>query len=191
GRSGSGAASGWPSSSAAASSPAASSGSASALPEARLPEQVERPLRGPLGMDRRTPSAVAVGFRRVSDERYVELKGRLAELWDLVKLAYLAGWDQQTMMPAGGAAVRAEQRATMSKLMHDRLVAEDLGELLEELRPYEESLDFDSDEASLIRVARRDRDKELKVPAELREEQSRASAEAFQVWVEARSKSDF
>src|SRR5262249_22919501 len=60
-----------------------------------------------------------------------------------------------------------------------------------ELRPYEESLDYDSDEASLIRVTRRDREKEVQVPGELREAQTRASTEAFPVWVEARKTSDF
>jgi carboxypeptidase Taq len=127
----------------------------------------------------------------VSDARYAALRDELGGLWDLVKLGGLAGWDQQAMMPPAGAAVRAELLTTVSKVVHERLVSEQLGELLEELAPYEQSLDYDSDEASLIRVTRRDRDKEVKVPAELREAQARAAAEAFTVWVEARSKSDF
>jgi carboxypeptidase Taq len=127
----------------------------------------------------------------VSEARYAELRERLAQLWDVVKLTGLAGWDQQTMMPPAGAGVRAHLLATGSKLVHDLLVAPELGELLGELGPYEESLDYDSDEASLIRWTRRDREKELRVPAELREEQSRAAAEAFPVWVEARRNDDF
>jgi carboxypeptidase Taq len=127
----------------------------------------------------------------VSDARYAQLHERLAQLWDVVKLIGLAGWDQQTMMPPAGASVRACQLASGSKLVHDLVVADELGELLEELRPYEESLDYDSDEASLIRWTRRDREKELRVPAELREEQARAGAEAFPVWVQARRSSDF
>ena len=95
------------------------------------------------------------------------------------------------MMPPQGGPVRAMQLATVSKLLHEQLVSDELGALLEELRPYEDSLDHDSDEASLIRVTRRDRDKELRVPAELREEQARAGAEGFPVWVEARRTSDF
>ena len=105
----------------------------------------------------------------MSEARYAELRDRLSELWDLAKLGALAGWDQQTMMPPQGAAVRARQFATISKIVHEQVVSEELGELLEELRPYEESLDYDSDEASLIRVARRDREKEVNVPVELRE----------------------
>jgi carboxypeptidase Taq len=127
----------------------------------------------------------------VSEQRYGELRDYLAEVWDFVKVGGLAGWDQQTMMPPQGAGVRARQLATVSKLVHQRVVSDELGELLEELRPYEESLDHESDEASLIRVTRRDRDKELCVPAELREQQTRAGSEAFPVWVEARRTDDF
>jgi len=127
----------------------------------------------------------------VSNVQYEQLRERLGQLWDVVKLMTLAGWDQQTMMPPEGAAVRARQMATASKLVHDLLVSDELGRLLDELRPYEESLEPDSDEASLIRVARRDREKELRVPAELREEQTRAGSEAYPVWVEARRRSDF
>jgi carboxypeptidase Taq len=127
----------------------------------------------------------------MSNVRYTELRERLGHLWDLVKLTALAGWDQQTMMPPQGAAVRARQLATGSKLVHDLLVSDELGKLLEDLRSYEESLDYDSDAASLIRFARRDREKELRVPAELREEQARAGAEAYLIWVDARRTSDY
>ncbi len=127
----------------------------------------------------------------MSEDKYSELRDSLSETWDLAKLGGLAAWDQQTMMPPTGGPVRAQQLGTVSKLIHARMVSEELGDLLEELRPYEESLDYDSDEASLIRVTRRDRDKELRVPADLREAQTLAGAEAFPVWVEARAKNDF
>jgi carboxypeptidase Taq len=127
----------------------------------------------------------------VSEEQYAKLRDFLAETWDLAKLGGLAAWDQQTMMPPGGAGVRAHHLATVSKVVHDRVVSDELGRLLEDLRPHEESLDYESEEASLIRRTRVDRDKELRVPAGLREEQTRAAAEAFPVWVEARRTSDF
>jgi carboxypeptidase Taq len=127
----------------------------------------------------------------LTSPEYERLRERLGQLWDLVKLRSLASWDQQTMMPPQGAGVRARQLATASKVIHDLLVSDELGTLLEELRPYEESLEYDSNEASLIRVTRRDREKEVRVPAELREEQSRAAAEAYPVWVEARRTSNY
>jgi carboxypeptidase Taq len=127
----------------------------------------------------------------VTDARFEELEQRLGEIWDLVKVGGLAGWDQQTMMPPGGAAVRPHHMATISKAIHERLTAPRLGELLDDLRDVEEAHDYDSREASLIRVTRRDREKEVRVPAELREEMTRCSAAAYPVWVEARRTSDF
>ena len=67
-------------------------------------------------------------------------------------------------MPAGAAALRAEESATLERLVHERFTSPEIGRLLEELRPYEDSLDPDSDEASLIRVTRRDWEKARKVP---------------------------
>ncbi len=50
----------------------------------------------------------------MTNDRYVELKSRLAEIHDLTKAQMILGWDQQTKMPPKGAAVRAEQLATLA-----------------------------------------------------------------------------
>ena len=94
-------------------------------------------------------------------------------------------------MPAGGHAARAESMATLGRIAHERFVDEEVGRLLERLRPLEESLDYDSDDASLIRVTRRDWEKQRRVPTELRTEMIRAAALGNQIWIEARETSDF
>jgi carboxypeptidase Taq len=70
-------------------------------------------------------------------------------------------------------------------------VDDEIGSLLDRLRPLEESLEYDSDDASLVRVTRRDWEKERKVPSELRTELLRAGAEGHLAWVEARRNDDF
>ncbi|PWU24860.1 MAG: carboxypeptidase [Candidatus Rokuibacteriota bacterium] len=122
---------------------------------------------------------------------YEELRRRLGEVYDLWTAAGLAGWDQRTQMPPAGAAVRAEQRGTLSRLAHERFVSDEVGLLLEDLAQLEESLDYDSLEASLIRVTRRDYEKFRRVPSELRAELSRAAALGESVWERARAESDF
>jgi carboxypeptidase Taq len=124
-------------------------------------------------------------------ETYDRLKQRLAEVSDLRKVSGLLSWDQNTHMPRGGAAVRAEQRATLDRMSHELFVADETGRLLDELRGYEESLDPESLEASLIRVTRSDYEKLRRVSPELRSELTRAGSQALAVWVEARAKSDF
>lgn len=125
------------------------------------------------------------------EKKFTELKTRLAEIHDLIKVSTILSWDQQVMMPPKGAAARAEQRATVERIVHEKFISPEIGRLLDELRPYEESLPYDSDEASLIRVARRDYEKDRRVPPGLRAEMTRASSLAFDVWAEARKKSDY
>ena len=119
------------------------------------------------------------------------LKERLAEISDLYRALGVLGWDQKVTMPAGGHPARAEAMATLGRITHQRFVDDEVGRLLERLGPLEESLDYDSDDASLIRVVRRDWEKQRKVPTELRAEMIRTGALGNQVWIEARAKSDF
>jgi len=120
-----------------------------------------------------------------------ELKERVAEIHDLDRATSLLGWDQQVKMPPGGGGVRAEQLATLQRIAHEALTSDDVGRLLDSLAPHEDSLDYDSDEASLIRLVRRDWEKARRVPAELRGEMSKAASLAMPVWVKARQEKDF
>ncbi|HJU46485.1 MAG TPA: carboxypeptidase M32 [Gaiellaceae bacterium] len=120
-----------------------------------------------------------------------ELRARLAEISDLGKAAGVLGWDQRVTMPPAGAPTRADQLATLSRLRHDRFVDDEIGRLLDRLRPLEESEPYASDDASLIRVTRRDWEKARRVPTELAEEMTRAAALGQPAWVEARRNDDF
>jgi carboxypeptidase Taq len=122
---------------------------------------------------------------------YGELRERLGEIHDLHKARAMLSWDQQVKMPPGGGAVRAEQLATLDRVAHEAFIGPEIGRLLDELAPFEESQPFDSDEASLVRVARRDWEKARRVPPDLRAEMSRAASLALPVWVEARQTSDY
>jgi len=127
----------------------------------------------------------------VSEQKFTDLKERLAEIVDLRRGEAILSWDQHVMMPPGGAKARAEQLATIERIAHEMFISDETGRLLEDLRSYEEGLDYDSDEASLIRRTRRDYDKARRVPSELSSEITRAGALAYDAWVEARKESDF
>src|SRR5215831_10387980 len=120
-----------------------------------------------------------------------QLKERLAEVMDLGKIARLLSWDQQTMMPPAGTAHRADQFATLLRLMHERFTDPEVGRWLDELRPVEDSLDPASDDGALIALVRRDYEKAVNVPASLRAAMAHAAAEARPVWVKAKAESDF
>lgn len=120
-----------------------------------------------------------------------ELKKRLAEISDINQAAAVLAWDQQTYMPPGGAAARAQQLATLSHIAHEKFIDDALGHLLDELHGYAGSLPYDSDDASLIRVTKRDYDKARKVPPSLVSEIAHATAQAFDAWRKARAESTF
>jgi carboxypeptidase Taq len=119
------------------------------------------------------------------------LKERLGEVSDLGKVMRLLSWDQQTMMPPAGTGHRADQMATVQRHAHELFTDPEVGRMLDELLPLEDSLDPDSDDATLIALVRRDYEKAVKVPASLRAAMTRAAAEARPVWVKAKTESDF
>jgi carboxypeptidase Taq len=120
-----------------------------------------------------------------------DLRGRLAAISDLERVAGLLGWDQQTVMPPAGAQARANQRATIIGVAHERFVSTETGRLIEAAAELTDGLDYDSDDASLVRIAMRDYQKERRVPSELAAEMSASSTEAHEAWVEARRTSSF
>jgi carboxypeptidase Taq len=127
----------------------------------------------------------------MSQSAFDDLRQRLAEIADLGKTAALLSWDQQVMMPSGGAAMRAEQLATVGRIAHTKFISADIGRLLDDLRDWGEQHEYDSFEASLIRVTARDWEKSSKVPPDLRAEMSRSASLANPVWVAARRDNDF
>jgi carboxypeptidase Taq len=125
------------------------------------------------------------------DPKLGQLRRLLGEIDDLRKAATLLFWDQRVMMPPGGAQARAEAIATVGRLTHERFIDPQLGSLLDDLQDLEESLDYDSDDASLIRVTRRDYEKAVRVPPELTGEMRRVAALAVADWGPAKQKGDY
>ena len=82
---------------------------------------------------------------------YDELLVRLGEISDLGRARALLAWDERTYMPPGGGEARAEQLATLTRARHERLSSDELGLLLDRLRPETEAMPYDSDEASMVK----------------------------------------
>ncbi|MCA1992527.1 MAG: carboxypeptidase M32 [Coleofasciculus sp. S288] len=126
-----------------------------------------------------------------TEPKLLELKNRLTEINDIEAAASLLYWDQATYMPPGGAAARGRQLATLQQISHSKFIDPVIGQLLEDLRPYEESLPYDSDEASLIRITQRKYETAVRVPAEFMAKLSMHRTESYAVWAAARPANDF
>ena len=126
-----------------------------------------------------------------SEQKLQDLKTRLLEISDLNHINALLNWDQTTYMPPGGAEARGRQSAMLAQMAQEKFIDKEIGKLLDDLRPYEESLLYESDDASLIRVTRRDYERAIKIPPKFIGELNEHGARAYQAWTEARPANDF
>src|SRR3979409_2041724 len=114
-------------------------------------------------------------------DKLLRLKEIVGEVADLSRAGAVLAWDQETFMPPGGVENRADQLTTLERLSHSRFTSHDVGALLEEAEGEgggRARLPSDSDEASLVRVTRRDYEQARKLPLELVGEIARAGATA-------------
>ncbi len=125
------------------------------------------------------------------EEKIKQLKTILAEISDLGGASALLGWDKQTYMPPGGAQARGQQMGTLRRLAHQRWTSDEMSRLLEDLKPVVSQLPPDSDDARLVKVTARQRDRRVNVPAEWVVEFAQATAMAHHIWQEAREKDQF
>ncbi len=115
----------------------------------------------------------------------------MAEAADLVATAAVLEWDAQVKMPPGGAEGRSFQLGTIQKLAHKTFTSPEVGRLLDELQPYAEGLDPDSDDARLLRVTRRLYDMQVRVPSKMVEEFAQLISLGYHAWEQARAENDF
>jgi carboxypeptidase Taq len=124
-------------------------------------------------------------------EKYQQLRRHLEDVHQLETIGGLLGWDQQVMMPAAAAHMRGAQMAVLSRIAHETMTSDKTARLLEEAEGELDGAAYDSNELSLIRVARKDYEEATKVPAEFVAELARQTAIAHEVWAQARANNDF
>ena len=124
-------------------------------------------------------------------KQFTELKTRLLEIFDLQHAGALLSWDEATYMPPGGAEARGRQSAVLARLAQEKSIDPAIGRLLDELQPYEESLPYDSDDASLLRVARREYERALKLPPKFVAQFFEHASKSYNAWVVARPENNF
>ncbi len=124
-------------------------------------------------------------------EKVEQLKAHLTRPIDLRSVSSVLSWDQEVYMPEGGMDARAEQMATVNSMAHELLTSDESAQLLEAAEAEVEGLDYESDDASMVRIARREYDKYVKIPNALVAEEARAVSQAFVAWRRARQDDDF
>lgn len=115
------------------------------------------------------------------------LVAELREVATLGSIGGLLGWDENVMLRPGGTDFRAIQSSMIARLSHERFTAPQIGQWLGELATEK----LDDDAAVVVREAKRDYDRAIKLPTSLVEEISRTTVFAQSAWIEAREANDF
>ncbi len=113
-----------------------------------------------------------------------DLRAHLHQTHALAEVAGRLGWDQQTVMPRGSNAQRAEELAAMEAVLHARRTDPRLGELLAAATP------ADATDAAALREAKRAHARDTCVPADLAAELARVTTLAQSAWESARADDD-
>ncbi len=121
------------------------------------------------------------------------LTTKLLEIQRIHSAASVLSWDQETYMPAGGGAARAEQIATLEGIAHHKLVSPEIEQLLGSWldlstgHPLERDGElWDESSRSLLRELWRDFSRAKKLPSDFVMTLSRECSLAQQVWAEAK-----
>ncbi len=122
---------------------------------------------------------------------YESLLEKVNEIDDLNKALAVLSWDREVNMPKAGTAARVQQMTTLSRFTHVLFTADEMGELIEAGAAEIVGADYDSNEASLIRLLRRTYRDARKLPPDFVARVSEVSGHAHRAWVQAREENDF
>jgi len=120
---------------------------------------------------------------------YAELLAKLKRAHLLHTVNGILGWDEQVNLPPDSADLRAEQLAVVTELEHAAAGDPRIGELLDELESRQ--ADLSPDERVVVKVARRDYDRVVKLPPEFVKERARQGSLSYHAWASCRERSDF
>ena len=103
----------------------------------------------------------------------------------------LLGWDQMTYMPPGSAEDRANQLGLISRLSHDKVVADEFFQHATQLSQSSTLKKLASHDQLVVYRLVKDLKKARKVPSWFVEKSAKVTTLAFAAWEQARKKHDF
>lgn len=122
-------------------------------------------------------------------QKIQNLRKELDSLYQIESTMAVLGYDQQVLMPVAAAAGRARQLEFLSSIHHERLSADALWDLTQDL--YSRLAELDANQQVIVRELHRNLQRSRKLSVSFVSERSRVQAESFSIWCEARSKNDW
>ncbi len=122
------------------------------------------------------------------EKRYEKYQAKMQELADVNYAISVLNWDQETYLPQKGAASRAQQISTLTKISHQLATSEELGDLLHELS---EKSDLNEWERRNVAESLNEYQKKQKYTTDFVVRLSQVTSQCYQSWLKARAASDF
>lgn len=119
-------------------------------------------------------------------EQWESLKSKVGEIEAIIGALGVLEWDQQVMLPKGGAASRGAQLSALSGVLHERMTDPALGELAGALVN-----DPDPTVSASARLWLRKHQRTVRVPASLAKAFASATSAGFAAWMSAREQRSF
>lgn len=123
------------------------------------------------------------------NQAYTDLLEQFNDIYQLGIVAELLHWDQEVMMPKGSAEQRAEQTASLHKVIHQKTVSQQVKELLGQLEETQEKLG--PLEQANLREAARTYKRAAQVPEKLVAALAKHEVLATEAWLAARKEKDY
>eukprot|EP00953_Heterococcus_sp_UTEX-ZZ885_P002363 1785-Heterococcus_DN1.PRE.11 len=127
---------------------------------------------------------------------YAQVCDKLREVERLSGVSAVLGWDEQVMMPSGGASARSMQKSALAGVIYEKRTAPALGELLQQLQHVtdssnDSSSNFNKEQLAVIRDAVRDYALETRKSKDMASKESELEGKAYHAWVAARKANDW
>ena len=119
---------------------------------------------------------------------YEKYQSKMRFIADVKNANAVLQWDQETFLPAKGAAFRGQQISTLSEISHRLFSEEELGNILQELLSKE---DLSSEQKKNIERTNEDYLKNKKYTSEFVRKLSEQINKAFHSWIESRKQNSF
>ncbi len=122
---------------------------------------------------------------------YEALAAHIAEYNDLLNILNTLKWDMRTQMPAGGAATRGVQLATLTKLAKDIFVSDKTARLLDAAEAELTGADADAYATRALQQTRDTYELQKRIPAELVGRLAALGPESEAAWAAAKDADDY
>lgn len=127
----------------------------------------------------------------MKNNAYSDLRRALLEIAHLDQASNLLEWDMEVYLPKLGHKARAEAMGYIAGLRHGKFISKEFEEILMRAVEFEKTGVLDDNDSFIVLKTLSDFEKARRLPAEFVEELKKLEGEGYQVWVDARAKSNF